>query len=70
MEGSQTLEAIFTSSANSDRLPPPPLSRISAALSHKHTFSTLHPSQTTLLFFQVPKQYVIFSKLDISVSLA
>lgn len=25
-----------------------------------------HPSQTTLLFFQVPKQYVILSKLEIS----
>lgn len=40
---------------------------ISHSFSYTHfTFSTLHPSQITLLFFQVPKQYVILSKLDIN----
>lgn len=40
---------------------------ISHSFSYTHfTSSTLHPSQITPLFFQVPKQYAILSKLDIS----
>lgn len=40
---------------------------ISHSFSYTHFISsTLHPSQITPLFFQVPKQYAILSKLDIS----
>lgn len=53
MEGSQTLEAIFISSASSDRLPSAPLRRISAALL----------ARTPLHSFE---QYVILSESEIS----
>lgn len=68
MEGSQTLEAIFTSSANSDRLPSAPLRRISATLSLIHTslFPHFIPARSRYCSSKYPKQYVILSKLDIS----
>lgn len=67
MDGRQTLEAIFTSSANSDRLPPPAPSRISAALSHERTslFPHFHPSQTIGCHCssKYPNNMLFFSKL-------
>lgn len=67
MDGRQTLEAIFTSSANSDRLPPPAPSRISAALSHERTslFPHFHPSQIIGCHCssKYPNNMLFFSKL-------
>lgn len=67
MDGRQTLEAIFTSSANSDRLPPPAPSGISAALSHERTslFPRFHPSQTIGCHCssKYPNNMLFFSKL-------
>lgn len=67
MDRRQTLEAIFTSSANSNRLPPPAPSRISAALSHEHTslFPHFHPSQTIGCHCssKYPNNMLFFSKL-------
>lgn len=67
MDGRQTLEAIFTSSANSNRLPPPAPSRISAALSHERTslFPHFHPSQTIGCHCssKYPNNMLFFSKL-------
>lgn len=73
MDGSQTLEAIFTSSANSDRLPPPAPSRISAALSHEHTSLFLHfiPARSSrYCSSKYPNNMLFFQNLDVSVSLA
>lgn len=73
MDGSQTLEAIFTSSAKSDRLPPPAPSRISAALSHEHTSLFLHfiPARSSrYCSSKYPNNMLFFQNLDVSVSLA
>ena len=71
MERSQTLEAIFTSSASTDRLPSAPLRRISATLSLAHTFLLLHsiPARSRHCSSKYPNNMLFFQSL-ISMSLA
>lgn len=71
MEGSQTLEAIFTSSANSDRLPSAQRRRISAALSLIRSSLFLHfiPARPRYCSSKYPNNMLFFQSWK-SVSLA
>lgn len=71
MEGSQTLEAIFTSSASSDRLPSALLRRISTAHSLTHTSLFLHsvPARSRYCSSKSPNNMLFFQSWK-SVSLA
>ncbi len=71
MERRQTLEAIFTSSANSDRLPPARLRRISASLPHMRTSLFLHfiPARSRHCSSKYPNNMLFFLSW-ISASLA
>lgn len=64
MEGSQTLEAIFTSPARSDSLPSAPLRRISAHLSLT-LFPHFIPARSRDCSSKNPNNMLFFSKVDI-----